>query len=79
MVLDHTCDLSVHMHCIHFACINPPVFSLSLQQPKDSMARRDDVDDYVVVDPLAKSGKGFNRQDAKAKKRGTEWAGGAIA
>lgn len=43
------------------------------------MARRDDVDDYVVHDPLAERGKTFNRQDAKEKKRGTEWAGKAIA
>lgn len=43
------------------------------------MARRDNVDDYVVLDPLAERGKAFNRQDAKEKKRGTEWAGRAIA
>lgn len=38
----------------------------------------DNVDDYVVVDPLLEAGKAkFNKAQAKAKKRQTEWAGRA--
>ena len=43
---------------------------------KDGNARRDNVDDYVVVDPLLEAGKAkFNKQNQKNKKRQTEWAG----
>jgi peptidyl-prolyl cis-trans isomerase SDCCAG10 len=36
------------------------------------------VDDYIVVDPLLEAGKAkFNKQQAKTKKRQTEWAGRA--
>lgn len=45
---------------------------------KDSNARRDNIDDYVVLDPLLEAGKAkFNRQNNRKKKRETEWAGRA--
>ncbi|KAL4431122.1 hypothetical protein ABPG75_006378 [Micractinium tetrahymenae] len=45
---------------------------------KDAMSRSDNVDDYVVVDPLLEAGKAkFNKQQQRAKKRGSEWAGRA--
>jgi hypothetical protein len=31
-----------------------------------------------VIDPLAKTGKKWNRLEANAKKRGTEWAGRSL-
>lgn len=38
----------------------------------------DNVDDYVVHDPLLEKGKDkFNKQQQKAKKRQSEWAGHA--
>jgi peptidyl-prolyl cis-trans isomerase SDCCAG10 len=46
------------------------------KKEKDPHARRDDVDDYVVVDPLLEAGKAkFNKQQQKEKKRTREWAG----
>ena len=46
------------------------------KKEKDPHARRDDVDDYVVLDPLLEAGKAkFNKQQQREKKRGTEWAG----
>lgn len=46
------------------------------KKEKDPYARRDDVDDYVVVDPLLEAGKAkFNKQQQREKKRGREWAG----
>ncbi|KAL4419176.1 hypothetical protein ABPG77_004899 [Micractinium sp. CCAP 211/92] len=45
---------------------------------KDAMSRSDNVDDYVVVDPLLEAGKAkFNKQQQRARKRGSEWAGRA--
>jgi hypothetical protein len=44
----------------------------------DDMARRESVDDYVVLDPLAGEGtEGWSRRRQGEKKRGTEWAGRA--
>lgn len=44
----------------------------------DAMARRDDVDDYVVVDPLLERAKGkFSKAEQKERKKQTEWAGRA--
>ncbi|KAK9846395.1 hypothetical protein WJX81_002949 [Elliptochloris bilobata] len=44
---------------------------------RDKMARRDDGDDLMVVDPLLEKGKAkWNKAQAKAKKRQTEWASG---
>ena len=41
------------------------------------MSRSDNVDDYVVVDPLLEAGKAkFNRQQQRAKKRENEWWAG---
>jgi hypothetical protein len=47
---------------------------------KDPNARRDDVDDYVVFDPLLEAAKGkFSRANQKAKKAATtQWAGRAV-
>ncbi len=43
---------------------------------KDPHARRDDVNDYVVLDPLLEAGKAkFNKQQQREKKREREWAG----
>ena len=40
--------------------------------------RRDDVDDYKVIDPLLAAGKAaFDKKQQHAKKRKNEWAGGA--
>lgn len=40
------------------------------------MARRDDVDDYVVFDPLLEAAKGkFSRAAQREKKKQTNWAG----
>ena len=42
----------------------------------DANKRRDNVDDYTVVDPLLEAGKAkFNQQQHTAKKRLNEWAG----
>jgi len=47
-----------------------------VKKEKDPHARRDDVDDYVVLDPLLEAGKAkFNKQQQREKKRGREWAG----
>lgn len=47
---------------------------------KDAMSRSDNVDDYVVVDPLLEKGKAkFNKQQHRQKKRENEWAGRSIA
>ena len=36
----------------------------------------DNIDDYVVLDPLLEAGKAkFNKQQNRAKKRQSEWAG----
>lgn len=46
---------------------------------KDNMARKDDPNEYVVVDPLLEKGKEkFNRMQAKLKRREREWAGKSI-
>ena len=50
--------------------------------PNDGVAnanrRRDDVDDYKVVDPLLEAGRAaFDKKTQQAKKRRNEWAGGA--
>ncbi|KAF3447291.1 hypothetical protein FNV43_RR12473 [Rhamnella rubrinervis] len=46
---------------------------------KDRMSRRDDPNDYVVVDPLLEKGKEkFNRMQAKQKRREREWAGRSL-
>eukprot|EP00850_Spirogloea_muscicola_P005916 SM000027S09697 [mRNA] locus=s27:878856:881525:- [translate_table: standard] len=43
---------------------------------KDDMARNNDPNQYVVHDPLLERGKSkFNKEQAKLKKRGREWAG----
>jgi len=43
------------------------------------MARKDDPDDYVVVDPLLEKGKEkFNKTQAKLKRRAREWAGRSL-
>lgn len=43
---------------------------------KDDMSRRDDVNDYVVFDPLLEKLKGkFSKRQQGAKKRENEWAG----
>ena len=42
----------------------------------DPNARREHVDDYVVVDPLLEAGKEkFNREQQRRKKRQNEWSG----
>lgn len=47
-------------------------------QVADPNKRRDDVNDYTVVDPLLEAGKAaFNKAQQKAKKRQNEWAGRA--
>ncbi|XVE70881.1 hypothetical protein DITRI_Ditri10aG0105800 [Diplodiscus trichospermus] len=46
---------------------------------KDGMSRKDDPNDYVVVDPLLEKGKEkFNRMQAKQKRREREWAGKSL-
>lgn len=46
---------------------------------KDGMTRKDDPDDYVVVDPLLEKGKEkFNKMQAKLKRREREWAGRSL-
>lgn len=43
------------------------------------MARSDNPNDYVVVDPLLEKGKEkFNRMMAKQKRREREWAGKSL-
>lgn len=42
----------------------------------DAMARRDDLDDYEVYDPLLEAAKGkFSRAAQREKKKQTNWAG----
>ncbi|XP_031372632.1 peptidyl-prolyl cis-trans isomerase CYP57 [Punica granatum] len=46
---------------------------------KDRMSRKEDPNDYVVVDPLLEKGKEkFNRMQAKEKRRHREWAGKSL-
>lgn len=46
---------------------------------QDGMSRKDDPNDYVVVDPLLEKGKEkFNRMQAKQKRREREWAGKSL-
>lgn len=43
------------------------------------MTRTEDINDYVVHDPLLEKGKEkFNRMQAKAKRREREWAGKSL-
>lgn len=43
-------------------------------EKKDEMSRRDDVDDYVVFDPLLEAGKSkFNKKQQEAKRKNREW------
>nr|XP_043628641.1 peptidyl-prolyl cis-trans isomerase CYP57 [Erigeron canadensis] len=52
---------------------------LKFAPDKDSMSRRNDPNDYVVVDPLLEKGKEkFNKMQAKQKKREREWAGKSL-
>jgi peptidyl-prolyl cis-trans isomerase SDCCAG10 len=45
-------------------------------QVADPTARKHNVDDYKVIDPLLEAGKAeFNRKQQHAKKRASEWAG----
>ncbi|XP_037405741.1 peptidyl-prolyl cis-trans isomerase CYP57-like [Triticum dicoccoides] len=49
------------------------------ESSKDGMTRKDDPNDYVVVDPLLEKGKQkFNKMQAKLKKRDREWAGRSL-
>eukprot|EP00775_Hariotina_reticulata_P003714 gene3714-3977_t len=42
----------------------------------DAMARSDNLDDYVVYDPLLESAKGkFSKAAQREKKKQTQWAG----
>ncbi|KAL5097361.1 hypothetical protein RYX36_001688 [Vicia faba] len=46
---------------------------------KDRMARTEDPNDYVVLDPLLEKGKEkFNKMQAKQKRREREWAGKSL-
>ena len=46
---------------------------------QDGMARKDDPNEYVVLDPLLEKGKEkFNRMQAKLKRREREWAGKSL-
>ncbi|KAM0011306.1 putative peptidylprolyl isomerase [Helianthus debilis subsp. tardiflorus] len=52
---------------------------LKFAPDKDNMSRRNDPNDYVVVDPLLEKGKEkFNKMQAKLKKREREWAGKSL-
>lgn len=43
---------------------------------QDAMARRDDIDDYVVFDPLLEAAKGkFSQAAQREKRQQTKWAG----
>uniref|UniRef100_A0ACD5VQL6 Uncharacterized protein n=1 Tax=Avena sativa TaxID=4498 RepID=A0ACD5VQL6_AVESA len=49
------------------------------ESSKDGMTRKDDPNDYVVVDPLLEKGKQkFDKMQAKLKKRDREWAGRSL-
>mmetsp|Transcript_27700 Transcript_27700/g.71898 ORF Transcript_27700/g.71898 Transcript_27700/m.71898 type:complete len:535 (+) Transcript_27700:245-1849(+) len=49
------------------------------KQQKDEMSRTENVDDYVVLDPLVEKQKEkFNKVQQKNKKRATEWAGRSV-
>jgi hypothetical protein len=53
-----------------------PAACLRLNPAAGDMARRDEPDDYVVIDPLLEKAKGkFSRAAQKAKKEGLAWAG----
>lgn len=46
---------------------------------KDKMTRNEDINDYVVLDPLLEKGKEkFNKMQAKQKRREREWAGKSL-
>lgn len=48
----------------------------SLHAPRPGLPCSDNLDDYVVHDPLLEAGKAkFNKQQQRAKKRQSEWAG----
>nr|GEY14918.1 peptidyl-prolyl cis-trans isomerase CYP57 [Tanacetum cinerariifolium] len=52
---------------------------LKFAPDKDNMTRRNDPNDYVVLDPLMEKGKEkFNKMMAKQKKREREWAGKSL-
>lgn len=52
---------------------------LKFAPDKDNMSRRNDPNDYVVLDPLLEKGKEkFNKMQAKLKKREKEWAGKSL-
>ncbi|GKC77947.1 hypothetical protein Tco_1128721, partial [Tanacetum coccineum] len=51
----------------------------AVQSVHDNMTRRNDPNDYVVLDPLMEKGKEkFNKMMAKQKKREREWAGKSL-
>ncbi|XP_071737052.1 peptidyl-prolyl cis-trans isomerase CYP57 [Rutidosis leptorrhynchoides] len=52
---------------------------LKFAPDKGNMTRRNDPNDYVVLDPLLEKGKEkFNKMQAKQKKREREWAGKSL-
>jgi peptidyl-prolyl cis-trans isomerase SDCCAG10 len=60
---------SLAAHSIHFS---------EEDRVADPNARRDNPNDYKVIDPLLERGKAaFNKKKQDAKKRKSEWAGRA--
>lgn len=62
--------------------VSSPAFRLEFSKTSgagvDVMARSDNLDDYVVFDPLLEAAKGkFSRAAQKEKKKQTQWAGRA--
>lgn len=81
------CRLDEWMGTCSTACAAlAPLLDLILSLCPDSAASSafpmtccsDNIDDYVVHDPLLEAGKAkFNKQQQRAKKRQSEWAGRA--
>lgn len=56
-----------------------PCYSFFNNILQDGMTRRDDPNEYVVLDPLLEKGKEkFNKMQAKLKRRDREWAGRSL-
>ena len=69
----------MHLVLIRACCATRRLeFSKAVGAGVDAMARSDNLDDYVVHDPLLEAAKGkFSRAAQRDKKRQTQWAGRA--
>ena len=77
------CEGNDHVICIcqmeELQVVEALLVCWGMTRVQDDMARNEDPNQYVVMDPLLEKGKEkFNKQQAKVKKRNREWAGKSL-